>query len=56
MGKDLKIKHDVSSPTYKVWGNFFIKKLSMEEQTFLGNFFSWVIDILFEKLTPQIGD
>ena len=64
----------------KVWGNFFIKKLCMEEQTFLGKFlgvcFTWglmirsceggqfllsltltqVIDILFEKLTPQIGE
>ena len=23
MGKDLKINHSVSSPPYKVWGNFF---------------------------------
>ena len=26
MGKDLKIKHSVSSSSYKVWGNFFHKK------------------------------
>ena len=29
MGKDLKIKHSVSSPSYKVLGNFLIKKLCM---------------------------
>ena len=26
MGKGLKINHSVSSPPYKVWGNFFHKK------------------------------
>ena len=26
MRKDMKIKHSVSSPLYKVWGNFFRKK------------------------------
>ena len=39
MGKDLKIKHSVSSPSTKYGGAFFIKRLCMREQTFLGNFF-----------------
>ena len=26
MGKDMKIKHSVSSLSYNVWGNFFRKK------------------------------
>ena len=39
MGKDLKIKHSVSSPPAKYWGTFFIKKLCMGEQTFLVNLF-----------------
>ena len=26
MGKDLKIKHSVSSPAYKIWGNLFHRK------------------------------
>ena len=37
--KDLKIKHSVSSPPYKIWETFFMKKLCMGEQTFLGKFF-----------------
>ena len=39
IGIDLKIKHSVSSPPYKVWETFFIKKLCMGEQTFLGKIF-----------------
>ena len=36
MGKDMKMKHSVSSPPYKAWGvNFFAKKLCMGEQAFL---------------------
>ena len=38
MGKDMKIKHSVSSPPCKVWGNVFAKKLCMGEQVFLGKF------------------
>ena len=38
MGKDMKIKHIVSCPLTKHWGTFFVKKLCMEEQTFLGKF------------------
>ena len=26
LGKDTKIKHGVSSPPYKIWGNLFRKK------------------------------
>ena len=26
MGKDMKIKHSVSSPWHKIWENFFHKK------------------------------
>ena len=37
MGKDMKIKHSVSSPPYKVWGTFSVQ-LCMGEQTFLGKF------------------
>ena len=36
MGKDLKINRSVSSPTTKYGETFFIKKLCMGEQTFLG--------------------
>ena len=39
MGKDLKIKHSVSSHPTKYGGTFFIKKLCIGEQTFLGKFF-----------------
>ena len=42
MGNDLKIKHNFFSPPYKLTkyeGTFFIKKLCMGEQTFLGKFF-----------------
>ena len=92
VGKDLKIKHSLSSPPANYGGTFFIKKLCIGEQTFLGKLFgecfawglminhargdvngkevskvessqfflsltlTWVIDILFEKLTLQIGD
>ena len=93
MGKDLKIKHSVSSPHYKVWGNFVHKKAlhgganlfgqilggcfiwglmirsyKGEVNGYQGSFKGrdklvfplidpdWVIDILFEKLTPQMGD
>ena len=45
MGKGLKINHSVSSPSYKVWETFSIKKLSMGQQNFLGKFmgacFTW---------------
>ena len=83
MGKDLKIKHSVFSPPYKVWGNFFHKKPLLGGKNFLGKFLgnvlhgtndqimqgrkfqrpiqvcltlTCVIDTLFEKLVPQIGD
>ena len=36
MGKDLKVKHSVPLPPTKYGGTFFIKKLCMGEQTFLG--------------------
>ena len=39
MGRDLKIKHSVSSPRTKYGGTFFRRKLCMGEQTFLGKFF-----------------
>ena len=37
MGKYIKIKHSISSLP-KVWGTFFLKKLCMGEQAFLGKF------------------
>ena len=43
MGKDLKIKYNVSSPPYKLWRNFFIKKLCMGKQLFWKNFFGDVL-------------
>ena len=36
MGKDLKLKNSVSSPPYKVWGNFFHKKALHGETNFFG--------------------
>ena len=36
MGKDLKIKHIVSSAPTKYGTTFYIKKLCMEEETFSG--------------------
>ena len=45
MGKDMKIKHSVSSPPRKYGGTFFVKKLCMGEQSFSGKFiwgyFTW---------------
>ena len=38
MGKDMNIKHSVSSPLTKYGGTFFVKKLCMREKTFLGKF------------------
>ena len=37
MGKDLKIKHSVSSPTYKVCDNFFHKKALLGGTNFWAN-------------------
>ena len=66
MGKDMKIKHIVSCPLTKHWGTFFVKKLCMEEQTFLGKFmgecFTWGLLIRLwgggegGELTLQKGD
>ena len=39
MGKNLEMKHSVSYPPTKYGETFFIKKLYMEKQTFLGKFF-----------------
>ena len=39
MGKDLKIKHSVSSFPYKVWGNVFHKKGLHGGGNFLGEIF-----------------
>ena len=36
MGKDMKKKHSLSSPPTTHGGTFFVQKLCMEEQTFLG--------------------
>ena len=45
MGKDMKIKHSLSSPPAKYGGTFFVKKIRMGEQTFLsklvGRCFKW---------------
>ena len=46
MGNDLKIKHNFFSPPNKLTkyeGTFFIKKLCMGEQTFLGKFLGDVL-------------
>ena len=49
MGKDTKRKHSVSSPPYKVWGNFFRKKALDGGTNFLGKFmrgcFTWELMI-----------
>ena len=39
MGQGFKIKHSVSFPPTKYGQTFFIKKLCMGEQTFLGGMF-----------------
>ena len=39
IGIDLKIKHSVSSPPCKVWGNFFHKKALHGGANFFGQFF-----------------
>ena len=39
MGKDLKIKHSVSSPPYKVWGNLFLKQALHGGTNFFGQIF-----------------
>ena len=46
MGRDMKIKHSVSSPICKVWENFFRKKALHREtngfgQTYRGKYFTW---------------
>ena len=55
MGKDMKIKHSVSSPLTKYGGTFFVKKLCMGEQTFLGKFmggyFTWGLMVRH----PRVG-
>ena len=38
MGKDMKIKHSISSSATKYGGTLVVKKLCMREQTFLGKF------------------
>ena len=39
VGKDLKIKHSVSSPPYEVWGNFFsLKSFASENKLFRQTF------------------
>ena len=38
MGKDMEIKHSLSSRPTKYGGTFFVKKLCMVEQTVLGKF------------------
>ena len=35
----MKVMHSVSSPPTKYWGTFFVKRLCIGEQTFLGKFF-----------------
>ena len=42
----MKIKHSVSSPPTKYWEIFFIKKLCMEENTFLDKFMGAGGDVL----------
>ena len=43
MGKDLKTKHSVSSPPTKYGRTFFIEKLCIGEESFLGNFLGDVL-------------
>ena len=37
MGKDMKIKHSLSSPPRKYGGTFFVKKLCMGNKAFWAN-------------------
>ena len=39
MGKDLKIKHSVSSPPFKIWEDFFHRKALHEGANFFGQIF-----------------
>ena len=53
MGKDLKIKHSVSSPHYKVRGNVSHKKvlhggINVFGQTFLGMFYMGTNDQIMQ--------
>ena len=56
LGKDTKIKHGVSSPPYKIWGNLF----RMGEQTFLSKFmgggcFTWGLMITNDQIMEGGG-
>ena len=41
--KDTKTNHSVSSPPYKVWGTFFVKKLCMGNEYFWANLWENVL-------------
>ena len=43
MGKDLKIKHSVSSPLFKIWENFFHRKALQEGANFFGQIFQGML-------------
>ena len=43
MGKDLKIKHCVFSPPYKIWGNFFHKNVLHGGASFFGQIFGGML-------------
>ena len=43
MGKDLKIKHSVSSPPFKIWENFFHRKALHEGANFFGQIFQGML-------------
>ena len=59
MGKDMKIKHSVYSPSYKVWGNFFLKKTLNEgtnvfEQIYGGMFYMGTNDQIIQWGTLMV--
>ena len=51
MDKDMKIKHSVSFPLYKVWGNCFCKKVLHGETNFLGQIYG---GMLYMETNDQI--
>ena len=52
MGINLKVKHKVSSPRYKVWGKFFHKQALHEGENFFGEIF-W--DMIYMGTNDQEG-
>ena len=51
MGKNLKIKHSVSSASHKLWGNLFVKKFfkRKQRQMYRGMFYMGTNDYIMQR-------